>query len=371
MPRPAGAGGESARDRDARDREWVNELRDRLRAAGCFARCDRAYARRQAALLPLFALGYLGLWMGTWGPARLLGVLAVAVVSVQLGIIAHDAGHHQVHRRRWRNELWGQLGMTLACGLSFSHWRLVHDAHHRDPQDEGRDPDLQYAAVFSVYRSAALRRRGLPRVMQRAQAWYFWPLAGLYSWSLRWDSAVRLFTSPAATRVDRWVLPMHYALWLAAPASVIGLGPALCNYVAVSTLIGLYLVAIFAPNHMGMPSLTSGEHASYLRQQLGTARDLRGGRFVGLLMGGLEHQIEHHLFPSIGHAQLGRARSIVTAFCAEHGLPHAERGLLAAHREVLRHLASMAALMARPGAGARPRPPRRTHASSSRSGGIP
>jgi fatty acid desaturase len=337
--------------REARDRELVIELRGRLRAGGCFARCDRAYARRQAVLLPLFVLTYVGLWAGTWGPARLVVVLAVAVVSVQLGIIAHDAGHRQVHRQRWRNELWGHLGMTIACGLSFSHWRLVHDAHHRHSQDEARDPDLQYVAVFSVYRSAAVSRRGSLRVLQRAQAWYFWPLACVYAWSLRWDSAARLFTHPAATRVDRWALAAHYGLWLAAPASIIGLGPALCNYVAVSALIGLYLVAIFAPNHMGMPSLASGEHTSYLRQQLGTARDVRGGRLVGLLMGGLEHQIEHHLFPSIGHAQLGRTRAIVTAFCAQHGLRHAERGFLAAHRDVLGHLASMAALMA-PSAGA-------------------
>jgi fatty acid desaturase len=325
----------------ARDHALLIELARRLRRAGCFARCDHLYARRLALLVPLFVAGFAALLVLP-GAAWVVAAVATAFVSVQLGIVSHDAGHRAVHRRRGWNDVWGHAGMTFACGLSFTHWRIVHGAHHRDPQDEQRDPDMQYAVAFSVYPQAAAAKCGVSRVMRRVQHHYFWPLGALYSWSLRWDSIVRLFRDPGRTRVDRWVLPAHYALWLVAPSLIVGPAAALAGYALVSTVIGLYLVAIFAPNHMGMPSRRPGERWSYLEQQIVTARDLKVGRLLSVVLGGLEHQIEHHLFPGIGQPRLDAARAIVKAFCAEHGLPHREVGFLAAHRAVLAQLASMA-----------------------------
>ncbi|HEY4241834.1 MAG TPA: acyl-CoA desaturase [Kofleriaceae bacterium] len=313
------------------DRALVAELGRRLRDAGCFAPCS--YARRLAVLVPLFAALFV------LATQSLVACVACAIVSVQLGIVSHDAGHAQVSRARWVNAFWGHAGMTFACGLSWSHWCIVHDAHHQHSQDEARDPDMQYAAVFSVYPSAD--KRGVAALARPFQHVYFWPLGALYSWSLRWDSIARCIRDPARTRVDRLVLPLHYALWLGVPVWLIGPVAALASYVVVSTVIGLYLVAIFAPNHMGMPSLRTGEYTSYLRQQIVTSRDLHGGAWLALLFQGLEHQIEHHLFPRIGQAQLRRARRIVTAFCAEHGLPHASTTFWRAHGEILVHLRRM------------------------------
>jgi len=105
--------------------------------------------------------------------------------------------------------------MTFACGLSWSHWRIVHDEHHHHAQDESRDPDMQYAVVLSVYPAAAAHKCGLATLTRPFQHIYFWPLGALYSWSLRWDSIARCAHDPTRTRVDRIVLPLHYALWLA------------------------------------------------------------------------------------------------------------------------------------------------------------
>lgn len=328
----------------ARDHALVLALAARLRAAGCFARCDRAYARRLALLCPAFAACFAALVAVPPGAAWAALIVATAFVSVQLGIVSHDAGHRAVHRRRGWNDFWGHAGMTFACGLSFTHWRIVHDTHHRHSQDEDRDPDMQYAAVFSVHARGAAEKRGLARVLRPVQHVYFWPLGALYAWSLRWDSLARLVRDPGRTRVDRWVLPAHYALWLAGPALLVGPVAAIVSYALVSTLIGLYLVAIFAPNHMGMPSRRAGERWSYLEQQIVTSRDLTVGPVLAVVLGGLEHQIEHHLFPRIGQPRLADARTIVTAFCAEHGLPHREVGFLAAHRAVLGQLAAIARL---------------------------
>jgi fatty acid desaturase len=328
----------------ARDHALLIALARRLRDAGCFARCDRQYARRLALLVPAFAACFAALLAASPGPAWAVLIVATGFVSVQLGIVSHDAGHRAVDRRRGWNDLWGHAGMTLACGLSFSHWRIVHDAHHRHSQDELLDPDMQYAVAFSVHARGAAEKRGVARALRPFQHLYFWPLGALYSWSLRCDSIARLFRDPAHTRVDRWVLPGHYALWLIGPALIVGPAAAIASYALVSTVIGLYLVAIFAPNHMGMPSRRAGERWSYLEQQIVTSRDLTVGPVLSIVLGGLEHQIEHHLFPNIGQPRLAAARAIVTAFCAEHGLPHREVGFLAAHRAVVGQLQAMARL---------------------------
>jgi fatty acid desaturase len=70
---------------------------------------------------------------------------------------------------------------------------------------------------------------------------------------------------------------------------------------------------------------------------------VRGGRGVDLLLGGLNHQVEHHLFPSMPRPNLRRARPLVAAFCAEHGIRYVETGLLATYAIVLGHLRDVAA----------------------------
>ncbi|MCZ9338462.1 fatty acid desaturase, partial [Streptomyces sp. TRM76130] len=88
----------------------------------------------------------------------------------------------------------------------------------------------------------------------------------------------------------------------------------------------------------GMPTIEEGTHLDFLRRQVLTSRNVRGGAFTDALMGGLNHQIEHHLFPSMPTPALARAQQITERYCAELGVPYHRTGLLASHREALRHL---------------------------------
>ncbi len=85
-------------------------------------------------------------------------------------------------------------------------------------------------------------------------------------------------------------------------------------------LFGVYLGLTFAPNHKGMPHPDGTE--DFLRKQVLTSRNVRGGRLVDAAMGGLNHQIEHHLFPAMPTPNLRKAQPIVQAYCAEIGVPY-------------------------------------------------
>jgi fatty acid desaturase len=70
---------------------------------------------------------------------------------------------------------------------------------------------------------------------------------------------------------------------------------------------------------------------------------VRGGWFTDLLLGGLNYQIEHHLFPNMPRANLHRARALVRSYCAAHGITYTETTLLASYAPVVRHLHALGA----------------------------
>jgi fatty acid desaturase len=108
-------------------------------------------------------------------------------------------------------------------------------------------------------------------------------------------------------------------------------------------VFGLYMGCSFAPNHKGMPTLGPDNELDYLRRQVLTSRNVRGSRVIDLVLGGLNYQIEHHLFPSMPRPNLRHAQPLVRAYCAELNLPYAETGLAASYVIVLRHLHTVGA----------------------------
>ena len=106
-------------------------------------------------------------------------------------------------------------------------------------------------------------------------------------------------------------------------------------FVAIHTAVrGLYLGAVFAPNHKGMRIIRRGENVSFLERQLATARNIRPGILADNLMGGLNYQIEHHVFPTVPRPRLRALRGIVKPFCEEHGLSYYETSFGGSAREI-------------------------------------
>jgi fatty acid desaturase len=87
-----------------------------------------------------------------------------------------------------------------------------------------------------------------------------------------------------------------------------------------------------------MPIIGPDEKIDYLRRQVLTARNVSGGRLIAFLLGGLNYQVEHHLFPSMPRPALRHAQPIVRDYCLEHGITYTEAGLIESYRIALRHL---------------------------------
>jgi fatty acid desaturase len=87
-----------------------------------------------------------------------------------------------------------------------------------------------------------------------------------------------------------------------------------------------------------MPILSNDDESDFLRRQVITARNVRGGRLVDFALGGLNYQIEHHLFPHMPRPALRHAQPIVRAFCLSRGLPYTETSLVNSYRQAVDHL---------------------------------
>ena len=81
-------------------------------------------------------------------------------------------------------------------------------------------------------------------------------------------------------------------------------------------VFGFYMGASFAPNHTGMPLVSAELKLDFLRRQVLMSRNIRGGRVMSILMGGLNYQVERHLFPSMPRPHLRLAKPMVAAHCA-------------------------------------------------------
>ena len=116
----------------------------------------------------------------------------------------------------------------------------------------------------------------------------------------------------------------------------IGLGFA---FIGVQLAVfGIYMGASFAPNHIGMPIVPTTVKLDFLSKQVRTSRNIRGGWWATALMGGLNYQIEHHLFPSMPRPHLRRTRQLVRAYCAHHDVPYTETTLFQAYGAVVGYL---------------------------------
>jgi fatty acid desaturase len=140
---------------------------------------------------------------------------------------------------------------------------------------------------------------------------------------------------------ERPLMIAHVVVYLAVVFWVLSPVYAIAFVVVHQGLWGFYMGCSFAPNHKGMPVLSAGHTLDFLRKQVLTSRNIRGGWFVDFLLGGLNYQIEHHLFPSMPRPHLKHAQRIVSEFCRQRGISYAQCGLFRSYGYVLQHLHEM------------------------------
>ena len=278
------------------------------------------------------AFAYIG---NSWW--QLFTAAFLALMFTQLSFIGHDAGHKQIFRTRRANDVVGYVHSGLV-GISYGWWVSKHSSHHANPNHEDKDPDLDIPALaFSLRQSST--KQGFPRWMAKHQALLFFPLLLLEGLSLHYASGEAVWRNELKSRwLEAGLFVAHLAIYLTAVFLVLSPGTAVVFIAVHQGLWGVYMGCSFAPNHKGMPTLSEGHSLDFLRKQVLTSRNVRGGPWVDFALGGLNYQIEHHLFPSMPRPNLRRAQLLVHKFCTQHEITYSQCGVLRSYAQVLRHL---------------------------------
>ena len=321
-------------------------------SGGAFHRAVEVRVRELIADAGLMRRAYLLLWAKaafvlTWALASYIVLVFVSVsaplviaASISLGVAAagigfmimHDANHHAFAPRRSVNRVMA-LSLDLIGGSSYV-WSAKHLAHHTYPNVSDHDPDID-ALPFARF-DPAQRRRSWHRY-QHLYLWLFYMVI-----TMRWQF-VTDFTFLRRGRAGRTKLrpPSGVALasliagkivfvtWaIVIPLALHPALPVLGVFLLTSAVTSLALTTVFQLSHCVAEAefvdpMTDDRTRTWQVHQVESTVDFaHGNRLLSMYVGGLNHQIEHHLYSRLPHTVYGRIAVIVEEEAGRHGISY-------------------------------------------------
>lgn len=297
------------------------------------------YLSRIAALLAALAgIGVAFVFLGNhW--AQLGIAAALGFVVTQVLFMSHDAAHRQIFQSGSANEWTARLLGTVIGGVSLGWWNTKHTRHHQAPNHIGKDPDIK-PSVLRFYDDDVPAGNRVSAFFFARQGWWFYPLLIVEALHLHVQSIYTVLTRRKLKH--RWteagLLLLRLGVYPAVLFLLLPWGLALAFLGVQLAVTGLYLGSAFAVSHIAMPVVAKDSKIDFFRRQVLTSRNISGGRTASFAMGGLNYQIEHHLFPSMPRPSLRLARPIVQAFCTGKAIDYNEVRIYRAWSVVARHL---------------------------------
>ena len=303
------------------ENEVWSYLKRTLESMGLFVPQTKRFIATTVVVVTIALTGFIAapqvstLWM-------LLGIaFGEAICSTQIALLSHDLGHRQVFDDRKRTSYILHLVYgNFLLAFSNSWWVDKHDRHHANPNHLEKDPDVHI--FFIAFRAEqAIGRSRCLRPLMKAQAVVFPLVLCLQAVNARWSSITYLFKDHPK---DKWlqlvIIMIHLTLYVAFLAFVLGGWHGVLFGLVHQGVFGLYNSAVFAPNHKRAEFLKSGHVYGVIRKQVLTSTNVTGGPIIDAGMGGLNYQIEHHLFPKLPRWNLAKAHAVIEPALRQYGI---------------------------------------------------
>ena len=262
-----------------------------------------------------------------------ISAIAAGFFWQQLGWLGHDWCHHNTTNNRafnnWAGVVWG----NALQGFSSSWWKDRHNSHHAVTNIVDHDPDIDNIPMLAWAVSDIDRCPKWARSTLQYQAYYFLFLLPVLR--LAWMANSVFFVIDMKSSSYK-----HYQKWFKAEA--LGL---VFHYVATAIIVmqmpfktalmwlavseglagfGIAIVVFF--NHYSCEKYDESIAENFVNLQLLTTRNLTPGLITDWVCGGLNYQIEHHLFPTMPRHQLSKAAPMVIQFCKDNNVPYMSCG---------------------------------------------
>ena len=315
------------------------KLKHLLKQQGLLDKQPMYYTCRIALLFSLLVVGVGVLLVVHIFWLQLLDAVYLAFVFTQMGLLAHEAGHRQMFHRAWKHDLVTLVGGNFFLGMSSAWWIDKHNRHHSHPNQLGMDPDIEIPFLDFTGAEELEQMSAFRRFLVRHQAFIFLPALMTVSIGLQHKSVLFLAQKKPKYHALEWVLlGAHFVGYFALIFSCLPFWQAVLFVVVHQALTGLYLGSIFAPNHKGMAVIENESDMDFLHRQVLTSRNIHAHPWTDFLYGGLNYQIEHHLFPSMPRNRLKQAQRLIQAFCQAHAISYHETSILRSFQEIILYL---------------------------------
>jgi len=355
------------------------ELRADMIKMGLFNSSKLFYVWKFVSNMSLWAAALSMVYFSTNNVVNFAAAWVMGLFFQQCGWLAHDFLHHQVFDARKYGDLVGIYWGDLMQGYSMQWWKNKHNGHHSVPnlhnssaeaQDGDPDIDTMPLLAWSLQQAKSFRElqkdgsdSKFVRTAIRYQALTYFPILLLarISWmNESFKTAFGLGASSANAaiemklkglqypRLERTGIILHH-LWMAAFScgfGQFGIAKSLGIYFTATCSCGLLLALVFGLGHNGMATYDAGARPDFWKLQVTTTRNIIGGHgipqwFVNWFCGGLQLQVEHHLFPMVPRHHLPKVHELVVSFCKKWDVSYHEATLWEGTCEVVNHLSKV------------------------------
>ncbi len=332
------------------------EIRQQLLERGLFETRYSYYAQKALWIGGLFATA-VGLTVlgGSLG-ARMLGAVALGFFWQQIAFVGHDIGHNSITHKRSVDYMLGAVNVAL-FGVSMGWWKRSHNTHHVVCNSVENDPDIQHLPVLAVtpsifkgfvstYHAKAFAPLVLDPIAHfivsyQHLLYYVFMFFGRYNLYIQSFALLLNFKEKVELRFVELGAVAMYWLWFCTLASYTESGTELLAYVVISHGVSGILHIQITLSHFCMETFTkdqpvyTSDENDWFRLQLATTMDVDCPEWLDWFHGGLQFQIEHHLFPRVPRHNLREVQKLVKAFCKKEGLHFHEVSFLQGNAEVI------------------------------------
>jgi linoleoyl-CoA desaturase len=285
-----------------------------------------------------------------------LECILLGCVTAAIGFnVMHDGAHGSFSRYKWINSVASNFANFL--GASQHMWKLKHNViHHTYTNIHGVDDDIEARPLLRLCDEQPHYK------IHKYQHFYFWAAYSLlYIWWIFVTDYTKYFSGKIGpTVIRKMTLTEHLSFWfyklahafifVALPIYMVGFMPWLIGFLSMGLVTGFVLSIVFQlahtveHTHFPMPDNATGkmEDEWAIHQVKTTANFATKNKVVSWLVGGLNFQVEHHLFPKISHVHYPAISKIIKKACEDYGIKYLEypkvRLAVASHVAYLRQL---------------------------------